>query len=143
VGARHAEDRAARRGYAGLRLSAAPVFPPPNRRPPAGGPESLGRRAWSWNSSLSCAVPRSFHPQILRKSPNSKDWPWQKLAELGTLDRGVSKLRPRNAPESLGGPQPQAGLEGSLSNASSGPIAGESLMGVLVALLITSGVPPK
>jgi type I restriction enzyme S subunit len=37
---------------------------------------------------------------------NSRHWPWQKLADLGSLDRGVSKHRPRNAPELLGGPYP-------------------------------------
>ena len=37
---------------------------------------------------------------------NSKDWPLKKLTALGSLDRGVSKHRPRNAPELLGGPYP-------------------------------------
>lgn len=34
---------------------------------------------------------------------NEKGWEVKKLGELGTLDRGVSKHRPRNAPELLGG----------------------------------------
>lgn len=37
---------------------------------------------------------------------NSKNLPLIKLGDLGTLDRGVSKHRPRNAPELLGGPYP-------------------------------------
>jgi len=37
---------------------------------------------------------------------NSRAWPSNKLGEVGTLDRGVSKHRPRNAPELLGGSYP-------------------------------------
>lgn len=37
---------------------------------------------------------------------NKKGWPIRQLADVGTLDRGVSKNRPRNAPELLGGPYP-------------------------------------
>jgi len=37
---------------------------------------------------------------------NSKKWEMKKFADVGTLDRGVSKNRPRNAPELLGGPYP-------------------------------------
>ncbi len=37
---------------------------------------------------------------------NPKRWPVSKLPELGTLDRGVSKHRPRNAQQLLGGPYP-------------------------------------
>ncbi len=37
---------------------------------------------------------------------NRRGWPTQRLDTLGTLDRGVSKHRPRNAPELLGGPYP-------------------------------------
>ncbi len=37
---------------------------------------------------------------------NTKGWPRKKFSEVGTLDRGVSKNRPRNAPELLGGPYP-------------------------------------
>lgn len=37
---------------------------------------------------------------------NSKSLPLVKLGDLGTLDRGISKHRPRNAPELLGGPYP-------------------------------------
>ena len=37
---------------------------------------------------------------------NSKHYPTEKLALLGELNRGVSKARPRNSPELLGGPYP-------------------------------------
>lgn len=37
---------------------------------------------------------------------NPKGWEIQSLSELGTLERGKSKHRPRNAPELLGGPYP-------------------------------------
>jgi type I restriction enzyme S subunit len=37
---------------------------------------------------------------------NTRGWPRKKLGTLGTVDRGVSKHRPRNAPELLGGPYP-------------------------------------
>ena len=37
---------------------------------------------------------------------NDKEWEKVPLSKLGTLDRGVSKHRPRNAPELLGGPYP-------------------------------------
>jgi type I restriction enzyme S subunit len=37
---------------------------------------------------------------------NKKGWEKTPLSKLGTLDRGVSRHRPRNAPELLGGPYP-------------------------------------
>ena len=37
---------------------------------------------------------------------NRKNWPLKKFGDVGTLDRGVSKHRPRNAPELLGGSHP-------------------------------------
>lgn len=37
---------------------------------------------------------------------NSHEWETVKLSELGELNRGVSKHRPRNAPELLNGPYP-------------------------------------
>ena len=37
---------------------------------------------------------------------NQKQWPIKRLGTVGTLDRGVSKHRPRNAPELLNGPYP-------------------------------------
>jgi type I restriction enzyme S subunit len=37
---------------------------------------------------------------------NPRGWPLGKLGSVGTLDRGVSKRRPRNAPELLGGAHP-------------------------------------
>ncbi|WP_212001833.1 restriction endonuclease subunit S [Chitinophaga sp. HK235] len=37
---------------------------------------------------------------------NEKGWHWEKFANVGNLDRGISKHRPRNAPELLGGIYP-------------------------------------
>jgi type I restriction enzyme S subunit len=37
---------------------------------------------------------------------NSMDWPLQTFQDLGTLDRGISKNRPRNSPNLLGGVHP-------------------------------------
>ena len=37
---------------------------------------------------------------------NTLDWEIKPLSELGELNRGVSKARPRNSPELLGGPYP-------------------------------------
>jgi type I restriction enzyme, S subunit len=37
---------------------------------------------------------------------DTRGWPKKKLSALGTVERGVSKRRPRNAPELLGGPYP-------------------------------------
>ncbi len=37
---------------------------------------------------------------------NPRSWPRKKLAAMGSLDRGVSRHRPRNARELLGGPYP-------------------------------------
>jgi type I restriction enzyme S subunit len=37
---------------------------------------------------------------------NPRNWRTKKLAAMGSLDRGVSRHRPRNAPELLGGPYP-------------------------------------
>lgn len=37
---------------------------------------------------------------------NPKGWPMRKFEDVGILDRGVSKHRPRNAPELLGGKYP-------------------------------------
>lgn len=37
---------------------------------------------------------------------NNKEWPIEKLEDVGSFARGVSKHRPRNAPELLGGTMP-------------------------------------
>lgn len=37
---------------------------------------------------------------------NDRQWPIKRLSEIGSVERGVSKHRPRNAPELLGGPYP-------------------------------------
>lgn len=47
---------------------------------------------------------------------NTNNWSFIKLSELGKLDRGVSKHRPRNAPELLGGDYPLI-QTGDVSNA--------------------------
>jgi type I restriction enzyme S subunit len=47
---------------------------------------------------------------------NPKEWEPKELSKLGTLDRGVSKHRPRNAPELLGGKYPLI-QTGEVSNA--------------------------
>jgi len=47
---------------------------------------------------------------------NSENWELKKFGEIGTLDRGVSKYRPRNAPELLGGTHPLI-QTGDVSNA--------------------------
>ena len=47
-----------------------------------------------------------FHDMFGDPSKNPKQLPLRKLAELGRLDRGVSKHRPRNDPALLGGPFP-------------------------------------
>lgn len=47
---------------------------------------------------------------------NPMGWSMKKLTELGELNRGVSKARPRNSPELLGGPYPLI-QTGDVSNA--------------------------
>lgn len=47
---------------------------------------------------------------------NSMGWSMKRLAELGELNRGISKARPRNSPELLGGPYPLI-QTGDVSNA--------------------------
>jgi len=37
---------------------------------------------------------------------NDKKWDIKKFSEVGSLDRGISKNRPRNSPDLLGGPYP-------------------------------------
>ncbi|MBY3239644.1 restriction endonuclease subunit S [Rhizobium laguerreae] len=48
---------------------------------------------------------------------NPKGWQWSKLGEIGNLDRGVSKHRPRNDPRLLGGAHPLI-QTGDVSNSS-------------------------
>lgn len=47
-----------------------------------------------------------FHEMFGNPVKNEKKWEEKTLSDLGTLDRGVSKHRPRNAPELLGGIYP-------------------------------------
>jgi len=47
-----------------------------------------------------------FHSTFGDPVSNPQEWPLHPLSELGNLDRGVSKHRPRNDPKLLGGPYP-------------------------------------
>ncbi|KAA8816232.1 restriction endonuclease subunit S [Bifidobacterium callitrichos] len=52
-------------------------------------------------------LPRSLFAEMFGDPvSNSKGWKYALLSELGSVERGVSKFRPRNAPELLGGPYP-------------------------------------
>lgn len=44
--------------------------------------------------------------QLVDPVTNPKGWPVRKFRDVGSLDRGMSKHRPRNAPELLGGEYP-------------------------------------
>ncbi|QSR26865.1 type I restriction endonuclease subunit S [Nocardioides aromaticivorans] len=50
--------------------------------------------------------PAVFRDMFGNPVTNERRWPVKRLAELGTLDRGVSKHRPRNDPALLGGAYP-------------------------------------
>ncbi len=51
-------------------------------------------------------VPALFERMFGDPIENPKGWAVAKLADVGTLDRGRSRHRPRNAPELYGGPYP-------------------------------------
>ena len=51
-------------------------------------------------------IPALFNKMFGDPATNPMGWPRQRLAELGTLERGSSRHRPRNAPALLGGPYP-------------------------------------
>jgi len=51
-------------------------------------------------------VPSIFLDMFGDPVANPKHWPIATLAELGDLDRGISRHRPRNDPALLGGPHP-------------------------------------
>ena len=51
-------------------------------------------------------VPALFERMFGDPVQNPKGWAVAKLGEVGTLDRGRSRHRPRNAPELYGGPYP-------------------------------------
>lgn len=63
----------------------------------------LRRAARSMSGSL---IPSIFLELFGDPTKNTKSWEWALLSELGTLDRGRSKNRPRNAPHLYGGPYP-------------------------------------
>ncbi|WP_203336719.1 restriction endonuclease subunit S [Nocardioides limicola] len=50
--------------------------------------------------------PAIFRQMFGNPVTNDRNWPLKPLSELGTLDRGVSKHRPRNDPALLGGAHP-------------------------------------
>jgi type I restriction enzyme S subunit len=62
-------------------------------------------------------LPALFHEMF--GDPLARDSKWKKkpLGSMGTLDRGVSKKRPRNSPDLLGGPYPLI-QTGDIANAS-------------------------
>ncbi|WP_417234823.1 restriction endonuclease subunit S [Arthrobacter sp.] len=57
-----------------------------------------------------------FHEMFGDPVTNDRAWPLQRLDQLGTVDRGVSKHRPRNDPKLLGGDYPLI-QTGDVSNA--------------------------
>lgn len=57
-------------------------------------------------STLDVLVKSRFVEMFGDPVTNSHEWETMKLSELGELNRGVSKHRPRNAPELLNGPYP-------------------------------------
>jgi type I restriction enzyme S subunit len=57
-------------------------------------------------SKLDELVKSRFVEMFGEPTINSKGWPVARLSELGELNRGVSKARPRNSPDLLGGPYP-------------------------------------
>lgn len=61
------------------------------------------RLALSALGQLPMAIFREMFGDPVR---NEREWPTRKLADLGTLDRGASKHRPRNDPALLGGAYP-------------------------------------
>lgn len=51
-------------------------------------------------------VPAIFYDMFGDPATNPKGWPIKQLSEVGTLDRGRSRHRPRDAPHLYGGPFP-------------------------------------
>lgn len=51
-------------------------------------------------------IQSTFYDMFGDPIKNNKGWKIEKFKELGTLERGKSQHRPRNAPELLGGPYP-------------------------------------
>ena len=68
----------------------------------------LKERRALWESQPSC---RRKHkeaggPDVSSLPPLTEGWAWARLPQLGELNRGKSKHRPRNDPRLLGGPYP-------------------------------------
>lgn len=68
--------------------------------------DALGAKSRQVLAHLDALTQSIFHDMFGDSSKNPKTLPLRKLAELGRLDRGVSKHRPRNDPSLLGGPSP-------------------------------------
>lgn len=66
----------------------------------------LGEKRQESLALLDCLGPAIFRDMFGNPVTNERKWPVRRLAELGILDRGVSKHRPRNDPALLGGAYP-------------------------------------
>jgi type I restriction enzyme S subunit len=68
--------------------------------------ESLKRKRQCALKHLSVLQQAMFLEMFGDPILNNKGWPSHKLGQVGSVDRGVSKQRPRNDPTLLGGPYP-------------------------------------
>ena len=66
----------------------------------------IRRRADAARAKARAIIPALFLDMFGDPATNPKGWPLRALGELGELDRGRSRHRPRNAPELYGGPFP-------------------------------------
>jgi restriction endonuclease S subunit len=58
------------------------------------------------NRRTSTLIPALFHKMFGDPIANPKHWPTSSFSDVGTLDRGRSKTRPRNEPSLFGGKYP-------------------------------------
>ncbi|RJR29962.1 MAG: restriction endonuclease subunit S [Desulfobacteraceae bacterium] len=68
--------------------------------------DALRKRRAEADAKATHILPTLFYKIFGDPITNPKRWPIASLGELGNLDRGRSRHRPRNAPELLGGPYP-------------------------------------
>ena len=66
----------------------------------------IRRRADAARAKARAIIPALFLDTFGDPATNPKGWPVKTLGNLGELDRGRSRHRPRNAPELYGGPYP-------------------------------------
>jgi type I restriction enzyme S subunit len=66
----------------------------------------IRRRADAARTKARAIIPALFLDTFGDPATNPKGWPVKTLGNLGELDRGRSRHRPRNAPELYGGPYP-------------------------------------